>query len=193
MFRKTGLITFSGPMTGVEMWKSIDPFTEEQFWRQITSPAKVGLLPNPPGEQLVVHRSGNVSGLLLGGNLSLLVCLVGTPYVPNLAKSILVLEDVEEEPHRLDRMWTTLRHAGILKKTGALVLGLFTDCQPVDKTSPHLTVEQVLAEFPLEMRCPVVSNFRYGHVPQKVTLPLGAKARLDTKKNGVEILEGVVR
>lgn len=193
IFRKTGLVTFSGPMSGVEMWKGMDPYTEEHFWRQITSKTKIGPLPNPPEEELCIHRKGTATGLLLGGNLSLLVCLIGTPYLPNLAKSILVLEDVEEEPHRLDRMWTTVENSGISRRISGLVLGLFTDCEPVDKTKPYLTAEEVLAEIPPKMKCPTMSNFRYGHVPRKMTLPLGVKAKLDTKKGVLEVLEGGVR
>ena len=90
-------------------------------------------------------------------------------------------------------MWTTVENSGIARKVGALVLGLFTDCEPVDKSQPFLTAEQVLGEIPPKMKCPVVSNLRYGHVPQKVTLPLGARAELDTRKDGIAILEGVVK
>jgi len=192
IFRKTGLVTFSGPMAGVEMWKGMDPFTEEHFWRLLTSTKKPGVLPNPPEEQLIIHRHGKAGGRLLGGNLSLLVCLIGTPYVPDLTNAILILEDVEEEPHRVDRMWTQVENSGIARKISALVLGLFTDCNPVDPTQPHLTVEEVLAEIPGKVTCPTVSNFRYGHVPRKLTVPLGVRAALDTKKATIEVLEAAV-
>lgn len=192
IFRKTGLVTFSGPMSGVEMWKGIDPYTEENFWRQITSKAKIGALTNPPEEKIVVHKQGKGTGLLLGGNLSLLVCLVGTPYVPNLKKAILVLEDVDEEPHRLDRMWRTVEQANIIKNASALVLGLFTDCEPVDKKNPYLTSEQVITEVLNSSTVPTMSNLRYGHIPRKMTIPIGVKARVDTKRSLLEVLEGGV-
>jgi muramoyltetrapeptide carboxypeptidase len=193
IFKKTGLVSFSGPMSGVEKWKGMDPNTEEQFWRQITSKTKIGILKNPPEESVVVHKHGKARGLLLGGNLSLVVCLLGTPYMPDLKKAILVFEDVDEEPHRLDRMWRTVEQAGILKNANALILGLFTDCAPIDKTTPHLTSEQVMAEVQNASPIPTISNFRYGHIPRKTTIPFGTKVLVDTKKGIIEVLEsGVV-
>ncbi len=193
LLARAGLVTFSGPMTGVEMWKGMDPFTEEHFWRLLTSTKVVGPLKNPPEAPLVIHRHGKAAGRLIGGNLSLVVCLMGTPYLPDLRKSILVLEDVEEEPHRVDRMWTQIQNSDVARSLSALALGLFTDCEPVDATSPHLTIEQVLEEIPGRVTCPTVSHLQYGHVPRKLTLPLGLKARLDTRKGYLEILEPAVR
>jgi muramoyltetrapeptide carboxypeptidase len=193
IFRKTGLITYSGPMTGVEMFNAIDPFTEEHFWRLLTSKTKVGALAVPGDQPLVVHRAGRASGLLLGGNMSLVACIIGTRYCPNLIRSVLVLEDVEEEPHRVDRMWTQIVNAGIASKLSALVLGQFTDCAPKEPDKPHLTIDQVLKEISGSVRCPSISNLAYGHVPKKITLPLGAKARVVGGRGTIEILEGVVR
>ncbi len=128
--RKAGLVTFSGPMVAVEMWDHIDPFTEENFWRVITSTSRVGCLQNPDDQPVTAYHKGWASGILIGGNFSLLTSLMATPYLPNLRKAILVLEDVDEAPHRVDRMFAQLRHAGVLKNIAGLVLGSFTDCVP---------------------------------------------------------------
>ena len=192
LFRRTGLVTFSGPMVGVEMWDSIDPFTEEHFWRLVTSSSRVGLIQNPEGEQLIALNKGKVAGTLLGGNLSLLASLMGTPYLPNLRKSILVLEDVDEAPHRIDRMFAQLFHAGISKAIAGLVLGKFTDCVPTDPSKPHLSIEQVLDEAVSRITCPVLSNLQYGHIAKKVTLPIGVRALLDSRNGVLKILEGAV-
>jgi muramoyltetrapeptide carboxypeptidase len=191
--RKAGLVTFSGPMVAVEMWDHIDPFTEENFWRIVTSASRVGSLQNPDDEPLVAHNKGRASGILLGGNFSLLASLIGTPYLPNLRKTILVLEDVDEAPHRVDRMFAQLRHAGILRNIAGLVLGKFTDCVPSDPSKPHLTIEQVLQETVGTVGCPVVANLQYGHIAKKLTIPFGVWATLDTRTVSLRVAEGAVR
>jgi muramoyltetrapeptide carboxypeptidase len=192
LFKKTGLITFSGPMVGVEMWETIDPFTEEHFWRVLTSKARIGALANSEEEIVACYNRGRVAGRLLGGTLSLLISLMGTPYFPDLREALLVLEDVDEAPHRVDRMFTQLFHAGILKSISGLVLGKFTDCVPSDPSKPHLTIEQVLQEAVLKLSCPILTNFQYGHIPKKLTLPIGLRARLDTRRGVLEVLEAAV-
>ena len=192
IFRKIGLITFSGPMPGVEMWKGIDPYTEEHFWRLLTSNKKIGRLDNPPDEPLKILKHGKARGRLLGGNFSLLACLMGTLFQPKLQDSILILEDVEEAPHRIDRMLAQLCNAGVLQKLSALIFGKFTDCNPSDPKEPHLTLDEVMKEYTERVSCPVISNFQYGHIPKKLTVPLGLQAALDTKKNKIEVVEGGV-
>jgi muramoyltetrapeptide carboxypeptidase len=192
LFKRTGLVTFSGPMVGVEMWNGIDPFTEEHFWRVITSKARIGLLPNPPEVPFSFSNKGNARGRIFGGNFALVMSLMGTPYLPELRESLLVLEDVDEAPHRVDRMFTQLRHAGILKKIAGLILGRFVDCAPSDPSTPHLTIEQVLQEAVQSIKCPIMMNLQYGHIPKKLTLPFGVQALLDTRQERLEVLEGAV-
>jgi muramoyltetrapeptide carboxypeptidase len=192
LFKRTGLVTFSGPMVGVEMWNGIDPFTEEHFWRVITSKAPVGPLAHPPETPFSFFNKGSARGRILGGNFALVMALMGTQYLPDLRKSLLVLEDVDEAPHRVDRMFMQLLHAGILKKVAGLILGRFTDCIPSDPSAPHLTVEQVLQEAVQSVRCPVLTNLQYGHIPRKPTIPVGVRALLDTRRERLEVLEGAV-
>jgi muramoyltetrapeptide carboxypeptidase len=180
-------------MVAVEMWDNIDPFTEENFWRVITSASRVGGLQNPDDEPLRAHNKGRASGILVGGNFSLLASLMGTPYLPNLRKTILVLEDVDEAPHRIDRMFAQLRHAGVLKNIAGLVLGKFTDCVPGDPSKPHLTIEQVLQEAVAAVGCPVLTNLQYGHIAKKLTIPFGVRATLDTRTGSLNVSEGAVR
>jgi muramoyltetrapeptide carboxypeptidase len=175
------------------MWDAIDPFTEENFWRVITSASRVGSLQNPGDEPLVVHNKGKASGILVGGNFSLLVSLMATPYLPDLRKAILVLEDVDEAPHRVDRMFAQMRHAGVLKNIAGLVLGKFTDCVPSDPSKPHLTIEQVIQEAIGMVDCPVLTNLQYGHIARKLTIPFGVRATLDTRTGSLRVSGGAVR
>jgi muramoyltetrapeptide carboxypeptidase len=193
VLRKVGLVTFSGPMVAVEMWNSIDPYTEEHFWRIVTSTKRIGRLDNPADEPLRAHHPGKAEGRLVGGNLSLLISLFGTSYVPELRQAILVLEEVDEAPHRVDRMLAQLSNSSSLNKIAALLLGRFTDCVPADASKPHLTIEQVLAEFVTRVHCPVLANLQYGHIPKKLTIPFGVRARVDSKKGGLELMESAVR
>ena len=192
ILHKIGLITFSGPMTGVEMWKGIDPYTEENFWRLLTSSKKIGELKNPIEDPLTIIKHGKGQGRFVGGNFSLLSCLMGTPFLPKLHQSILVLEDVDEAPYRIDRMFAQLYNAGVLNKLAGLVLGKFTDCKPSDPKEPQLTIDQILEEYSAKIKCPVLSNFQYGHIQRKLTIPIGLRTILDTKQNKITVIEGAV-
>jgi muramoyltetrapeptide carboxypeptidase len=192
IFRKIGLVTFSGPMTGIEMWKGIDPYTEEHFWQLLTSTKKIGVLKNPNDEPSKILKHGKTRGQLLGGNLSMIACLMGTPFLPKLRSSILFLEDVEEAPHRVDRMLAQLFNAGILNGLAGLVFGKFTDCTPSNPSEPHLTVDQIQKEYAEKIKCPVIGNFQYGHIPRMLTVPIGLQAMLDSERNRLEVLESAV-
>lgn len=191
IFRKTKLITFSGPMPGVEFWNNPDPYTEEHFWRLITSPC-AGPLPQPAQLPLETRRAGTAEGILMGGNLSLITSSLGTPFIPGFRRSLLVLEEIDEEPYRADRMLTHLRNAGVLHAINGLILGHFTGCVPSDAKKPHLTMEQVLQEVVGWVKVPTVAQFQYGHIPQKLTVPLGVLARLNADEREIELLEGAV-
>ncbi|HEY6951965.1 MAG TPA: LD-carboxypeptidase [Bacteroidota bacterium] len=192
IFQKTRLVTFSGPMAGVEMAENIDHFTEEHFWRLVTSKSRIGKMLNPPEEPLRILRAGKGNGKMLGGNMATALSLLRTPYAPDLKGSILVVEDVDEAPHRVDRMFTQLRNAGVLETIAGLVFGKFTDCVPSDPSKPYLTIDQVLESVAQRCACPVIANFQYGHVPRKLTIPFGLRTRLDGTKGFVEVLESAV-
>jgi muramoyltetrapeptide carboxypeptidase len=193
IFKKTGLITFSGPMCGVEMFKGIDPFTEEHFWACVTSTKKIGAVQNPSGRKLQTIVKGKASGILLGGNLSLIIALAGSKYLPSFKKSLLFIEEVEEENYRFDRMMNQLRITNIFNDTNGIIMGELTDVKASDTTKPFLTVEQVMSDYLSELNKPVVSGLVYGHVPQKLTIPIGIRATLDTAKNSLAFIESSVR
>jgi muramoyltetrapeptide carboxypeptidase len=192
LFRRTGLVTFSGPMVSVEFACRPDPFTEEQFWRLLTASEPAGRLPHPAGRPPVTRCGGRAEGRLLGGNLSLLVSSLGTPYSPDYAGALLVLEEVHEHLHRLDRMLTQLRNAGVLARVAGLILGRFTQCRPSDPKQPYLSQTEIWAEAMRWVRVPTVERFPYGHVSTKLTLPLGVRARLDADEPALALLEAAV-
>lgn len=117
---------------------------------------------------------------LWGGNLSVLVSLVGTPYLPKVRGGILFLEDVNEHPYRIERMLTQLLHAGVLEKQKAVVLGQFTNYQ----LAPHdkgFKLQSVVDWLRSQIKAPVLTNLPFGHVDTKVLLPVGAEVSLSVE------------
>ena len=119
---------------------------------------------------------GVADGPLLGGNLSLVTRLLGTPWLPDLKGAILLLEDVGEKPYRIDRMWTHLRLAGVFERVVGLALGEFTDCEDPDG---DFTLRDVLGSLAAETGLPCVGGLPIGHGAVNVPVALGTHARLD--------------
>lgn len=184
---QTGLLTFSGPMVAVEMAAGIDPFTESHYWDLLTG--KTPSLCNQPNMGFRGLRSGVAEGRLIGGCLSVLAGVVGTPYMPDYTDGILVLEDIDEEPYGVDRNLSLLKAAGIFRQVSAIVFGQFIDSDPKDADKPSLTLRQVLEGLTEDLNIPVISDYPYGHGARKYTLPWGARARLDTSTSTFELIE----
>lgn len=192
IYRKCRLVTFSGPMPAVEFWKNPDPFTEENFWRLLTSNKTVGELSNPLEERFDLLKAGKARGVLLGGNLALVTSTLGTLFMPSLKSAILVLEEVDEFPYRVDRMLAQLRNAGMLAALNGLLLGRFTNCEPKDPAKPHLSTDFVLKEYAAMVDGPVLGNLLYGHVPKKLSIPFGLAAQIDTTRRKIRVAESAV-
>jgi muramoyltetrapeptide carboxypeptidase len=191
IFKKTGLVTFSGPMLAVDIYSNFDGFAEDFFWRILTSREKKIEIKNPNGVELNTLKSGKATGTLLGGNLSLIASIMGTKYQPSFNDSVLVIEDIGEEPYRIDRYLSQLKNSGVLYKINACILGQFTDCAPKEPEK-SLTLEQIFNDYLGNLKIPVISNLSYGHIPQKLTLPLGARVRVDAKRQKITIIESVL-
>lgn len=123
---------------------------------------------------------GTAYAPVLGGTLTLLCGLLGTSYMPDLTNTILVVEDVHEEPYRIDRMLNQLRLAGALSQLAGIVLADCADC--VAKDPNDGTVREVLQDYFGNKKIPVVTHFPYGHTPDHFVFPLGQKAHLDANK-----------
>jgi len=191
LWKRAGLVTFHGPMVGVDMADTMDAFTEEIFWNLLTSDRKQGKIKLPDDTAITVFP-GRGTGRLLGGNLALIVSLLGTPYQPSFSGSVLFLEDIGEEPYRIDRMLVQLRNTRILGRSAAILAGQFTDCVPEDKSKPSLTVDQLLSEAASSTRRPLLAHLPFGHENPKMTIPLGIRARVDAGARQIELLEPAV-
>lgn len=193
LWKTCRLITFHGPMAGVEMADAMDPFTEEMFWRCVTSDKKLGELSLPERPHVLSRLRATASGRLVGGNLSLVSALLGTRYQPDFTRTLVFLEEIAEEPYRIDRMLTHLRNASVFAKASGIVFGEFTDCVPSDRTKPSFTVEEVLQDAARMFAKPVLARVPFGHVPTKLTLPIGLRARIDARRASMAFLEAAVR
>ena len=182
---KSRLVTFHGPMLAVDMAGGMDPLAEESFWRTLTSGEDcLPLLRWEPA----ASRTKAVSGTLLGGNLSLLVSLLGTPFQPDFGKSIVFLEETGEEPYRIDRMMTQMRNAGIFRRAGGVALGAFTNCAARVSFPRTFTVDEIMQNMALMTGKPFIAGLPFGHMPGTVTLPVGIRASFDLEKGSAKSL-----
>lgn len=167
---KSNLVTFHGPTAR----QTIPPFAFESLRNA------VALGQDPCGEMPKARtlRGGRAKGRLVGGNLALLTAIAGSPYSPDYAGAILVIEDVNEAHYRIDRMLTTLHLSGALSGLAGLVIGRFTDI-PKEFGDDEWSLERVLADAASRAGVPCVTDAPFGHIDDQWTLPLGAIAELD--------------
>jgi muramoyltetrapeptide carboxypeptidase len=191
LWQKARLVTFSGAMPSVDMVENIDPLSEEQFWRVLTSRRPLGRLRQPwPTATL---QSGDAEGRLLGGNLSVLVSLLGTDYMPSLRGSILALEDIGEETYRIDRMLVQLLLATPRRRPAGIAYGFWSQSARPLGSTPHREITEVLEERRDLSRGPIIADFMYGHERTKFTLPFGVSTRLTTRTGELALLESAVQ
>ena len=194
--RHTGVVTFHAPMARVSM----PPFSRRHFERVLASPVAAGALERLPEPQdvllprenrIAALRGGIAEGPLIGGNLTLLQCLVGTRHLPEFDGAVLFLEDVGEDLYRVDRMLAHLRMVGVLDRLAGVAVGRFTDLKR-SMSDGALGLDEVLTTYFLPLGIPVAYGFPVGHIDDQWTLPLGVRARLNADAGELELLEPAV-
>ena len=135
---------------------------------------------------------GRVKGQLLGGNLTLLVDLLGTPYEPDFQGKLLFLEGVGITTDEVDRLLSHLWLAGKLEQVAGIVFGQFVDISFVPVWAKRFTLEEVLAERCLTLNIPAISGLMIGHIDDLTTVPLGCEAELDVEAGTLTLLEEAV-
>jgi muramoyltetrapeptide carboxypeptidase len=167
---RAGGVSFQGPTAGDFAVARPDPFTVEHFFAAISEPE----------HRLEFDGDGpdcDVKGVLWGGNLALVTALVGTPYLPRLRGGVLFLEDVNEPAYRIERMLYQLLHAGVLARCRAVLLGDFSPV-PAQPNDNGFDLAQAISQLRAQSGVPILTGLPFGHVPRKLTLPVGAKAAL---------------
>lgn len=181
LLAQTGLVTFSGPMLAGNFGAgTLSEFTADYFWHALTSPTV-----NISWQSQTADR-GEWKGMLWGGNLAMICSLIGTPWLPQPEEGILVIEDVNEHPFRIERMLIQLQQSGILARQRAVIAGSFTSAalSDYDNGFDFSTVWQRLRD---TCGVPVITDLAFGHDAQTVTLPLGASARLQVAEGNAHI------
>lgn len=182
------LVTFHGPMVTSDMIGKFDSFSKESLLENITNVEVSGKIENPEGQEISGINEGIAEGSIIGGNLSLIAATIGTPYEVDLKDKILFIEEIGEEPYKIDRMLNQMRLAGKFEETNGIILGDFKNCE-CKKHSESLTLERLIVEHIKPSKKPILFNLKSGHCIPMVTLPFGVRVRVDSKKNEIEILE----
>jgi len=197
IYKKTGLITFHGPV-GIS---SYNDFSIKYFKQVLVNPVEeLDLTNSSSGNNsniygLTIISSGTAKGELVGGNLSIVVSLIGTDYDIDTKGKIIFLEEYIEEPYRVDRMLTQMVQAEKFDEAAGVVLGVFRKCESKKENpsfSNSFTLMEVLKDRLSELNIPVVYGMSFGHVKDKFTIPFGIKAELDADNYKLKLLEAAV-
>ncbi|HVE07784.1 MAG TPA: muramoyltetrapeptide carboxypeptidase [Paraburkholderia sp.] len=181
LLAQCGLTTFGGPMLTSDFGaETVSEFTMRHFWQALTQPSFT------IGSTVPQQQSADVSGTLWGGNLAVLTALIGTPYLPPVQGGILFLEDVNEQPFRLERAIYQLHLAGILEQQQALLLGDFSGGKRFDYDNGY-DLQAMIEQVRKVVGIPVITGLQFGHIPDMVTLPVGADAHLVAHERGFEL------
>jgi len=191
---RTGLVTFHGPI-GAGSWNrfNVDQFQRMFFERDLIEYRN----PDDRGDELVQRKNrtvtitgGKAQGELVGGNLSVLVALAGSKYLPDFAGRILFLEDVSEAPYRVDRMFSTLKLMGVLDQVAGVIFGQCTDCTPGDGYG-SLTLAQILDDYLKPLKIPAYRGAMIGHLREQFIVPVGGRVEMDADAGTFRMLEPV--
>jgi len=182
LLAKTGAYSWAGPALGEDFGQEHPDDIMEACFEDMLSGQGEGAgwrLPTACAKALSHKREGvwAQDAVLWGGNLSVLVSLLGTPYFPQIKGGVLFLEDISEQPYRIERMLTQLLHSGVLSQQKAVVLGQFTQY----KLTPHdkgFKLQSVVDWLRSQIKTPVLTDLPFGHVQTKVCLPVGKKVSL---------------
>ena len=192
---RTGLVTFHGPV-GASTWNAFNmDWMKKVLWN---AEAAAFVNAKEANDTLVPVRNrtrvitpGRARGRLLGGNLTVFTTIIGSGFLPDFRDCILFLEDVEEAPYSLDRMFTQLKLAGILGQVRGVVWGTCDGCSPGEGFG-SLTIPDILDDHVKALGVPAYSGAMIGHVDRQFTLPLGVQVELDADAGTITMLESAV-
>lgn len=194
VYARTGLVGFHGTM-GSGSWNrfNVDQFRRVFFDRELMQYRNTV----DAGDELVQRKNrtsaitgGKAQGELVGGNLTVLTALAGSSYLPDFAGKILFLEDVEEAPYRIDRMFSTLKLMGALDKVAGLIFGQCTDCTPGNGYG-SLTLNQILDDYIKPLGIPAYQGAMIGHIREQFVVPVGGRVEMDADAGTFRMLEPV--
>lgn len=190
--QNSNLVTYHGPMATSDIMGDFSKFSKDSLFKAIMNTEPIGLISNPEGEEIITINGGVAEGSIIGGNLSLIVDTIGTPYEIDLKGKILLIEEIGEDLYKMDRMINQLRLSGKLREVEGIILGDFNNCETC-KHPETLTLENIFNDHIKPMGKPTIYNLKTGHCNPMITLPFGVRARLDADNKELAILESAVR
>ncbi len=192
LYAKTGLVSFHGAV-GISTWtnKLAEAF-RAQF---VANNPAIFENPKSKGENVVQTKDrittihpGTVDAVLLGGNMTVLTGLCGSPYLPDFKDKILFMEEVDEDMERMDRMFCQLKNAGILRAIKGFIFGKCTNCKPSGGYG-SVTLDQLFHDYIVPLRIPAYAGAMIGHIAEQFILPVGAKVRMDARLGTITVLD----
>ena len=187
ILRHAGLVTFHGP-AGISTFSE---YSTRYLRAAFMEPRARYTIVGEPSQPAATLMPGVATGALVGGNLSVLVALAGTPYAARMAGAIAFFEDINEPPYKVNRMLTQLVQTGELTRAAGVMMGTCRGCTaPPDEAS--LTLEETLRDRLEPLRVPAAMGLSFGHVQYHFTIPLGIRARLDASAHTLTLLEPAV-
>jgi muramoyltetrapeptide carboxypeptidase len=177
---KAGLVTYHGPNAN----EAFQPGNNAALRRALMDPVQKTLIfsrEKKGGETIRTEVPGAATGRLLGGNMTCLLRLIGTPYAPDFTNAILFLEDIGEKAYRIDGMFTHLRLAGVFDQVGGLILGRFDHPDPEEQAR----IDTFLREEAARLGKPCISHAPIGHFPEQTVMPIGMMAELHAEARRV--------
>jgi muramoyltetrapeptide carboxypeptidase len=195
IFNATGLVTFYGPMMATDFGKGLTRFKSRNFFKILTETQKTIELRNPPSKKMLTLYPGKAEGQLAGGCLSVVVASLGTRYEIDTKDKILFFEDIDEQPHRIDRYLTHLIQAGKLQQAKGIIFGPFTKCEYLTKDNYFkfgVKLLDLIKERIFPLGIPAIYGLQFGHVTNKLTIPFGGYAILDATNCRINVEPCVV-
>jgi len=187
LLRHAGLVTFHGPVAS----STFSEYAVEHLRNVLMTPhARYTIAMYAEHTPRVVH-GGVATGRLIGGNLSLVSALVGTPYAADFKEAILYLEEVNEEPYRIDRMLSQLQLSQGLRRAAGVMIGVNENCEAAEGDSA-LSLDDTLDQHLQPLTRPAVTGYSFGHIRNQFTIPVGIRARLDADAHTLTLLEPAV-
>ncbi len=186
--KRCDFITFHAPMPATELYKGMDKYTEYYFDNNIFTSKPLGKLKNIDGVEIKTLLEGKAEGRLVGGNLSVICSTLGTDYEIDTKGKILFLEEIDEYPYKIDRMIMQLKQCNKFSEANGIILGQWTDCLP-PKGKESLSLMQIFEELIVSEGKPTLYDVCCGHCLPTLTLPLGAKVKIDANNQEINILE----
>jgi len=194
---KLALVGYHGPVA----ISTFNDFTVKSFKKVLMKPKKKYKYSNKRQKDTEDDTTfdqytvtpGEAEGILVGGNLVMIASLIGTAYEPDFENKIVFFEEIKEKPYRIDRLITHLLMSTNLSKAAGIVLGIFRACDiDEEEKDGSFTLKQVIFDRFARLNIPCYYGMPFGHVSNKITLPVGVKAKMDAEKMSLMLTEPAV-